>query len=189
MIAEALTPVESVRLVELERVISKNVTIVGEALQEIRDQRLYRVSHSTFEDYCRERWTMGRDYINKQIRAAEVIKNLDTMVSKPETERQARPLTKLPADQQPAAWEKAVEKAAEEGKAVTARHVEEAVQEIVPSPTSRAKKIANPYRYARDFVGLLKCDLKQMSTITKKRALCELKAWCHDELTRLEELK
>jgi len=36
------------------------------------------------------------------IRAAEVVGNLSTMVDKPKTETQARPLAKLPAAEQPA---------------------------------------------------------------------------------------
>jgi hypothetical protein len=28
----------------------------GTALLEVRDRRLYRETHATFEDYCRERW-------------------------------------------------------------------------------------------------------------------------------------
>jgi hypothetical protein len=28
----------------------------GEALTQIRDERLYRETHETFEAYCRERW-------------------------------------------------------------------------------------------------------------------------------------
>ena len=87
---------------------------VGNALAEIRDSRIYRNSFATFEEYCRERWKFNRDYVNKVIRAAVVVANLDTVVSKPETERQARPLTKLPAKEQPAAWAKAQEKAAVE---------------------------------------------------------------------------
>lgn len=33
---------------------------VGEALSAIRERRLYRATHGTFEDYCREKWGMSR---------------------------------------------------------------------------------------------------------------------------------
>lgn len=42
-----------------ERVIQDSLTTfwkVGRALAQIRDERLYRTTHGTFEDYCRERW-------------------------------------------------------------------------------------------------------------------------------------
>lgn len=44
---------------------------VGQALAEIRDSRLYRESHSTFEDYCRDRWNLDRTRAYDIINAAE----------------------------------------------------------------------------------------------------------------------
>ncbi|HET7037948.1 MAG TPA: hypothetical protein VFI42_19905, partial [Thermomicrobiaceae bacterium] len=49
----------TLRLAELEAVIERGVPTfmeVGQALAEIRDARLYRETHTTFEAYCRERW-------------------------------------------------------------------------------------------------------------------------------------
>lgn len=134
MSADLITPEESVRLAELERRIESNVAMVGRDLFEIRESRLYRQTHGTFEEYCQARFGMDRRYINMQIKASEVIDNLGTNGSQnlPTSERQARPLTKLPAEQQPAAWEKAQEIAKEEGKPVTSRHVEAAVLEVMP---------------------------------------------------------
>ena len=46
-------------LAECEAVITRGVrgyVEAGEALRTIRDARLYRETHGTFEDYCRERW-------------------------------------------------------------------------------------------------------------------------------------
>lgn len=134
MSAEFLTPKESVRLCELERVIQKGKDTfveVGNALAEIRDSRMYRGPFKTFEDYCQKRWGFTRNYVNRIIAAAEVTSNLVPMGTTPESERQARPLAKLPAEKQPEAWSKAQEKAKEEGKPVAARHVEAAVAEVV----------------------------------------------------------
>jgi hypothetical protein len=97
---------------ELEMVIRTGLRTfvqVGEALAEIRDRRLYREQgFSRFEDYCHERWGWNRDYANKQIRAADVVRNLDTTVSIPVTERQVRPLTALSPQQQREVWANAV---------------------------------------------------------------------------------
>ena len=41
------------------------------ALLAIRGGRLYQESHKNFEDYCRVRWDWGRNYVNKQIQAAQ----------------------------------------------------------------------------------------------------------------------
>lgn len=76
-----------------------------------RDNRLYRAEYDTFEQYCRERWSFKRDYANKLIASSKVIENLNTIVSKPVTESQARPLSKLPAKEQKEVWQEAVETA------------------------------------------------------------------------------
>ncbi|QIS08691.1 hypothetical protein [Nocardia arthritidis] len=41
----------------------------GRALQIVRDGRLYRQSHGTFDDYVEQRWDMQRSYAHKLIRA------------------------------------------------------------------------------------------------------------------------
>jgi hypothetical protein len=67
----------------------------SEIISDLADARLYRLSHDTFEDYCRERWGMARNYANKMVAAAEVVANLGTNVPKlPVTESQARPRTR-----------------------------------------------------------------------------------------------
>jgi len=83
---------------------------------EIRDKALYKdvLGFDTFEAYCKERWDMGRNYMNKIIASSKVIENLGTIVpTKPATESQTRPLARLEPDQQREAWQKAVETAPE----------------------------------------------------------------------------
>lgn len=70
----------------------------------IRDERLYRKDYPTFEDYCRGRWQFQRNYANKLIASAGVVKNLGTTVPAPESERHLRPLTELPPEKQSEAW-------------------------------------------------------------------------------------
>jgi len=94
----------------------------------IRDSKLYRETHSTFEEYCKERWGFTRSYAYRLIASSEVTDNLSPMGDIPESERVTRPLTKLPPEQQKEAFQKAVE-TAPEGK-VTAKHVEKVVEEI-----------------------------------------------------------
>lgn len=98
-----------------------NFIEVGEALAEIRDARLYRVEHGTFEDYCRKKWGFTRMQASRLIGAAEVCNQLVTD-QPPKTESQARPLTKLETpEQQREAWTAAVETS---GGKPTAKHVE-----------------------------------------------------------------
>lgn len=62
--APALDRAEAARLVRLERTVDRAVEVVGriagEALATIRDERLYRLTHPTFEAYVQERWGFSR---------------------------------------------------------------------------------------------------------------------------------
>lgn len=67
---EALTTDEAKELTCFEETISRGLKTfmeVGEALEEIRSRRLYRSTHSKWEDYLRDRWKMdkkaARDFI------------------------------------------------------------------------------------------------------------------------------
>lgn len=84
----------------------------GQALMTIRDKRLYRQDYSTFEAYCQERWGMTHRRVNQLIAATETVNSLGTLVpTLPTNERQTRPLTQLPPEQQAPAWQRAVEMA------------------------------------------------------------------------------
>jgi hypothetical protein len=112
---------------------------------EIRDRELYKIknggSYQTFEQYCRGEWDFTKSYANYLISSTSVIDNISTVatiVVKPATESQARPLARLEPQQQREAWQKAVE-TAPEGK-VTAAHVQKIVrgmQEVVDDVTDR----------------------------------------------------
>jgi hypothetical protein len=116
-------------LERLEGVIQKNIGAfyeVGRALMEIRDKGLYKdvLGFETFEAYCKDRWDFTKSYANYLVSATTVIENLSemtTIVVKPSTESQTRPLAKLEPEQQRAAWKQAVETAPE--GMVTAAHV------------------------------------------------------------------
>jgi hypothetical protein len=84
---------ETTRLVELECVIEQGIATfiaVGNALSEIRESRLYRETHATFEDYCLERWKFTGRRGRQLIAAAEI----GTVVPV-ENEAQARELIPL----------------------------------------------------------------------------------------------
>jgi hypothetical protein len=65
---------------------------VGTALACIRDERLYRDTHATFDDDCRERWGWTRQWAHQVIDAASVSSMLDTP---PANARQAAALAPL----------------------------------------------------------------------------------------------
>jgi hypothetical protein len=118
-------------LAECEEVIERGLATfveVGEALLSIRDGRLYRETHDTFESYCRERWGMSKTHANRQIEAAGVAGTLTPMGAIPTSERQARELAPVLRDEGEAAvvevWR---ELRAEYGEDVTAERVKRLV--------------------------------------------------------------
>jgi hypothetical protein len=72
---EMLNAAESARLAACELVIETGLTAfvaVGKALTEIRDSKLYRQDHKTFEAYCKEQWEIGKSRAYQLIEQAEV---------------------------------------------------------------------------------------------------------------------
>lgn len=132
MTQSELTPQERITLTQCEAVIEQGLQTfvdVGNALLTIRDQRLYREHYATFEQYCRERWGMGRHYANRMIAAAQTTQLLvPTGTKTPTCERHVRPLTELEPDEQIEAWQRAVETAP--GGKITGAHVRHVVEEF-----------------------------------------------------------
>ena len=121
-------------LPELEAVIERGLTTfveVGTALKEIRDRRLYRDSHNTFDTYCRERWRLSRAHAYRLIEAAEIGSQLSPMgdTPPPTNERQVRDLARIPdREQRDTVWRAAH---AEYGPAVTAAQVRELAPRVI----------------------------------------------------------
>lgn len=119
-------------LSECEAVIEHGLNTfidVGNALLEIRDNRLYKDLYSTFEDYCRERWGFSRVHAHRYIEAAEVARNLLPIGNiLPATESQARPLTGLEPEEQREVWQRVIES----GDKITASRVQEEVEKVMP---------------------------------------------------------
>jgi len=97
----------------MPEVASNLFTIVDKtALLEIRDNRLYKESHSTFEDYCKERWGLTERRTYQLMDAAKITNNLKNCTNVqllPTTESQACPLTQLEPEQQREAWQRIVD--------------------------------------------------------------------------------
>lgn len=90
---------EASRLADLEKVVERGLSTfveVGEALLAIRDERLYRLTHGTWEAYLSDRWGFS-DGRWRQIKAAtEVAHALSvTTGSAPTSERVARELVPI----------------------------------------------------------------------------------------------
>ncbi len=118
----------------LERTVEQAFYVAGHALKILRDKKLYRETHDSFESYVKERFDFTRRAADYLISAAEVVDNLkrEQFVLRtnvlPTKESQCRSLARLSPEKQQIAWHKAVEKAG--GKVPSSRIIKEAVQEI-----------------------------------------------------------
>jgi len=119
----------STRLAKCEATIEAGLMTfldVGNAIREIRDDRLYRESYSTFEEYCRERWDWSRRHANRHIDAAKTAEILGPIgpISNEAQARELAPLAKSNPDAAAEVWAEVVD---EHGEKVTAKKIKEAV--------------------------------------------------------------
>jgi hypothetical protein len=97
------------RLTELERqidVVRKSWETLARALTEINQSRLYRDKYETFEDYCEEKWDIGRARAYQLMEALGVKDGLSTNGRHPvpTSERQIRSLMGLEPEKQLQVW-------------------------------------------------------------------------------------
>jgi len=138
-----LTGVEATLLDDLEVVVGKGLAAfveVGSALETIRDKRLYRAEHASFEIYLQERWRISRSYAYRQIEAAQVVGTVSPMgdIPAPASERVTRELGPLKHQPEQArqAWQETVR---EHGPRPTASQVREVVKRKKPARTTPAE--------------------------------------------------
>ncbi|MGL4622866.1 MAG: hypothetical protein ACRCZS_28060 [Chroococcidiopsis sp.] len=107
---------------KIDKAFSKAESIFREAvaaLKEIRDRKLYRDTHATFEEYCKVRFGFKHSRPYQLIDAAVVLENLEKSLTEmstnsqigghllPTNERQVRYLVDLPPQEQVEVWSKA----------------------------------------------------------------------------------
>ncbi|MBD2536651.1 hypothetical protein H6G97_48345 [Nostoc flagelliforme FACHB-838] len=128
-----LTQEEQSDRLYLERKVERAFFEAGKALIELRDRRLCRSTHKTFDEYCLDRFGYNRSRSYQLVDAAVVVDNLQKCPQivdiLPTAEGQVRPMTKLEPQEQQEAWLRAVELAG--GKVLTGRIVKDVVQRIM----------------------------------------------------------
>lgn len=158
-----MNAIEKNTLAELEATIERGLQTfyeVGSALLKIRNEKLYRETHGTFEAYCRERWAMASSWARQIMDATRVMASLqksDAIPSLlPRNAEQAKPLAVLRDEdgnmdtkKQQEAWQRAVE-TAPNGK-ITGAHVQSVVDEMrgierKPEPIAHAESWSPPER-------------------------------------------
>jgi len=146
-VLEELTEAEEADRNRLELKVERAFYEAGTALRELRDKRLYRSTHRTFEEYCKDRFGFQRAHSYRLIEAATVVENLSpTPFSNilspigrqilPTSERQVRDLINLEPDQQRQIWQQAVEAAG--SKVPSGRIVKGIVERLKEKPLIRA---------------------------------------------------
>jgi hypothetical protein len=123
---------------ELEAIVAKGIKsfiVVGNALKEIRDSKLYREHYKTFEKYVSERWKINRQRAYQLIEAAEAKSNLSKILDKNKTadaintESQLRELKDVPSESMEAVVDKAAALAGSDK--ITASDLKQARQEVL----------------------------------------------------------
>lgn len=136
-----LTVAETDLLAEAEAVIERGIKTfieVGEALASVRDNRLYRATHDTFEEYAEQRWGFTKTHANRLVSAAAVAGILTPIGAEINNEAQARELAPLleSPDEMRAAFSEAIERS--DGKP-TAAVIREVVRERMDPASPLAK--------------------------------------------------
>lgn len=137
-VVEELTDEELKDRHRLELKVEWAFVEAGWALRQLRDKRLYRSTHKTFEDYCLDRFGFQRRHSYRLIDAATVVDNLcpngtqergsmGTQI-RPTNECQVRDLVGLEPEEQRQIWDEAVRAAG--GKLPSGRVVQTMVQQM-----------------------------------------------------------
>jgi len=182
----SLDNTQRARLKELEAIVEQEVQTfyqVGKALEEIREHKLYRETHKTFEAYCQDKWGIARQTANRLISAARVTEILEPIGSKiPKKENQVRPLNGLAPELQIEIWQEAVALAPNgvPTGALVKRLVEERTSGLTVKQASR--DAASELEKLRLENKNLKEQMKQNALERERRA-----AEVADELERLRE--
>lgn len=147
----------------------KSFVACGKALAEIRDDRLYRAEHKTFEAYCQAKWgwTSRRAYM--MIEGAEAVKTLPSeMRTIVRNEGQARALASVPAADRPD-----VLKAASAAGPVTAKAITEAAKpkeaiELDRTGTPIPKAILADWQHAEEVARAILGELSAAKVAVEK---------------------
>lgn len=133
-VLEELTEEEASERHRLELKVERAFFEAGVALREIRDRRLYRSTHKTFEDYVKQRFGYSRVSAHYKIAAASVVENLLTNGEQilPTSERQVRDIIKHSPESQCFIWSQGIEEAG--GQVPTSRIVKGIVERLKSKP-------------------------------------------------------
>jgi hypothetical protein len=139
-----ISDAEVADLERLEAKISSGLrayAAAGEALAEIQERRLWRVSHQTWEMYLSDRWRMSGTYATKLMEAMRMAKDLAAMgLAPPARESHARELQRVVPEKQHEVWKEVLERVGGDPEAVTAEQIADAAGARRRTRKMRVKK-------------------------------------------------
>ena len=116
---------------ETDRLIKRHINTTRYLLLDMRDRKGWKaLGYESFKDYGEKELGYSEVHVYRLVDAAEIGLQIGTnqLVSQP-SESQLRPLKAVPEEERKAIWDEATRKAEEEHAKLTAKRVEEAVQE------------------------------------------------------------
>lgn len=193
-----MTDTETDRLTELEEIITKNFHgfyAVGCALAEISASKLYRLTHNTFEDYCRERFEVARQTAYQYMeakKAVDNVRNCGQFKQLPSNEAQVRPLTKLAPELQIEAWEKVVASAPFDS-GITAKHVSHVVGDMLGDMLKKRaeavkKKAGDSPAVAKEFVDAIWALIEVVRVEAAKPLPAKIRENMIESISRVQQL-
>jgi hypothetical protein len=195
--------------IHLEQRVERAFYQAGKALEELHNRKLYRSTHRTFEEYCKDRFGFERRHPYRLIEAAGVVDNLIKMCPNgtqneleldsqmcpngtqilPTSERQVRSLVPLVAEEQFSCWQEAVDIAG--GKAPSGRIVKDIVEQIrertpIPIPYSIGEVCLIIIKDNPELKGKSGhwCIISRVASFS-----CEVKMWDGEYMVKPENLK
>ena len=187
----SLSEQEQTTLSQAESVIAaglRSFVDVGTALAEIRDAKLYRMTHTTFADYLKDRWGMTKAHGYRMIKSARFVKDFEVSAKErhiplPSSERQVRILQQVQDKEQCfSILETAREIAGDQQIAI--RHIVEAMSRLQLGDQSQAA------RAAADIATMNSAASDEVSQILETVIDClEHRSQCERELNLLRRLK
>lgn len=178
-----LSPDEKAALDAYEQIVQDGfaASLKGdEALQHIRDERLYRATHPSFEAYVQERWGISIRRAQQRLSALTVRREMEAagIEDPPVNEAQVRPLSALPVGAAVKVWADLVEKMPAEK--ITGAAVRKAVQERYGAPArGNAEPVPDPDEAEPDQDEASHNDFPQDDT---------LDSWPRDAIWALKEI-
>jgi len=121
------------RYFTLKKQIKESWITFAQSIIEVKQKELWCLEYGTFEDFCKTELGFSDRRARQMIASAEVVENIGTTVPAPQSERQARPLTKLDKEKQAEAWKEVTETTPAEN--ITSEVVERVADKYKETPT------------------------------------------------------